>query len=483
MQHFYYSFVLTLFHSLWQSLLLLAGFYALLFFYKNKTSLFKRNVLFGLLALQIILSLAGFFIIYFNVAFVNLSILHPQLYQINTYNQWPAWLFAGYLLLVGFKTRNLFFEYRKLHILKSESFIKVAPELKIFTRQKALLLGIKKTVTIAYHQYITTPLTYGFFKPVILLPFSFCNAISIADAEALILHELTHIKHKDYLLNLLLPWVQNIFFFNPFIQIIVKNIRLEREKSCDWQVLQFNYEPIAYAEILLQTAKQTHAKQNIFLAAVAKSSQLLKRIQFFSNPNHLVLKHAGNPWLTTTLFLFIGFFSLFIVGNRKQPTTQTVTTFVKWTADKNLSAKNHLTPNLVLLPKTEKESTLIADALPITEAYQVLPTSKEVLQTERISANSLVIDSVSLAVQPMQAIPVHYVEADSLLTREVTVTEEFSGGKKVTKTYLVRLVKGEWYAAPLWMIKEIAAAKDSSKTLLPDSLAPLQLTLLKDSVL
>ena len=480
MQHFYYSFVLTLFHSLWQALLLLMGFYAILFFNKNSAPLFKRNLLFGLLGLQLLITVSSFFIIYFSPNFSALPNLLPGIQNLNAQAEWPLWLFTGYLILLSFKTISLFGSYHKLRLLKKESFLKVSAELKIFTQQKAFLLGIKKPVTIAYHKYINTPLTYGFLKPVILLPFSLCNSISLAEAETLVLHELTHIKNKDYLLNLFLPWIENIFFFNPFIQIIIKDIRLEREKSCDWQVLQFNYDPISYAEVLLQTAKQPQQKQNIFLAAVNKSSELLKRIQFFSNHINITTARTHKKWVAIPLFFTLAVFSLLLLTNKKPVEIITDNFTNQLAVFTDLEVPELGSPEIeyqaFIKNNTSVIPTEVADATEPIEPLSAADFSKP------HNDNLLVIDSLSLAVQHYDIIPVNFAEADSLFTREVTVTEEFSGGEKVTKTYLVRLVKGEWQAAPLWMIKEIPPIADSSKVVLKDSLAPLQISVKKDSI-
>lgn len=458
------------------------GFYAVLLFNKNTAPLFKRNLLFGTLGLQLLISVSSFFIIYFSPNFTALPDFLPGIQNINAQAEWSMWMFVGYLILLSFKTVSLFGSYHKLRLLKKESFLKVSPELRIFTQQKAFLLGIKKPVTIAYHKYISTPLTYGFLKPVILLPFSLCNSISLAEAETLVLHELTHIKNKDYLLNLFLPWIENIFFFNPFIQIIIRDIRLEREKSCDWQVLQFNYDPILYAEVLLQTAKQPQQKKNIFLAAVNKSSELLKRIQFFSNPKNITVARAGKNWIAIPLFFALLVFSLLLLTpkqteiNIADNATNELAIFtnveVPESGSSEIDYETFVNNNSEYLPTNSFIATEPLEA--------VEPLSPEDF-SEPTNNNLLVIDSLSLAVQHYDLIPVSFEQADSLITREVTVTEEFSGGEKVTKTYLVRLVKGEWQAAPLWMIKEIPPIADSSKMFLKDSLAPLQIHLKKDS--
>eukprot|EP01035_Chromulina_nebulosa_P061591 gene61591-84239_t len=73
--------------------------------------------------------------------------------------------------------------------------------------------------------------------------------------EAILLHELAHIRRHDYLLNILLQIVEISLFFNPFMRLLLKQARLERENCCDDWVLQFQYHPADYARALLAIEK------------------------------------------------------------------------------------------------------------------------------------------------------------------------------------------------------------------------------------
>ena len=125
---------------------------------------------------------------------------------------------------------------------------------KIFVKQVSYQLGIKKNVTIYLSELVTTPMTIGFLKPIILVPLASINHLSAEQIEAVLLHELAHIKRLDYLFNLFLSVAETILFFNPFSQLISKTIKKERENSCDDWVLQFKYNPSMYAEALLRIA-------------------------------------------------------------------------------------------------------------------------------------------------------------------------------------------------------------------------------------
>ena len=59
--------------------------------------------------------------------------------------------------------------------------------------------------------------------------------------EAVILHEVAHIKRMDYVLNLVLAFIEAAMFFNPFTHLISFHVKRERENCCDDWVLQYEY--------------------------------------------------------------------------------------------------------------------------------------------------------------------------------------------------------------------------------------------------
>ena len=128
-----------------------------------------------------------------------------------------------------------------------------------------------------FSRHVDTPMMIGFFKPVILLPLATMNHLSVQQFEAILLHELAHIRRNDYLLNLLQSVVDTILFFNPFTWWITKNIRNEREKCCDEMVLQLS-DPYHYARALL-ALEEPLRNRALVMTAVGKHSQLLHRIK------------------------------------------------------------------------------------------------------------------------------------------------------------------------------------------------------------
>ena len=80
---------------------------------------------------------------------------------------------------------------------------------------------------------VKVPVVIGLLKPVILLPLGLLSNLPPDQVEAVLLHELAHIRRKDYLVNLLQSFAEVVFFFNPALLWISSLMREERENCCD----------------------------------------------------------------------------------------------------------------------------------------------------------------------------------------------------------------------------------------------------------
>jgi hypothetical protein len=94
-------------------------------------------------------------------------------------------------------------------------------------------IGITRVVRILESTVVKTPMMAGVLKPVILLPLGMLAQLPPQEMEAILLHELAHIRRKDYLTNLLQCLAEILFFFNPAVLWISSLIREERENCCD----------------------------------------------------------------------------------------------------------------------------------------------------------------------------------------------------------------------------------------------------------
>lgn len=326
MQFFSYCLSLSLLHSLWQSALLL-GMYAIFSNTAgNSSPAAKRNLLLGMILLQVLLSLSTFFIYYSGSAAAITSYLADHFSGLagtgSMINGMAPWISVIYTLAVLYKISALLFRWNHFKNSISGHKIKPGSDIRLFTKVKAWQFGIRRRVSIWYSNQVNGPVTFGHFRPVILLPVALVNNLSMEETESLIIHELTHIRHHDYLINWLLLCAETVYFFNPFIRIMAGKIRLEREKNCDVHVLQFNYPAIGYAETLFKAASLKTSRPPFYLAAAAKNTQLITRIRFFTRENNLAFSKSNHPVFTTAIALLIFIVNIFILQTPKNETVQ-----------------------------------------------------------------------------------------------------------------------------------------------------------------
>jgi bla regulator protein BlaR1 len=138
-------------------------------------------------------------------------------------------------------------------------------------------LDISRKVQLFFSEKISVPMTMGALKPIILLPIASLNNLAQDQLEAILLHELAHIKRHDYLLNIIQTVVETILFFNPFIWLISRIIRKEREHCCDDVVMTYMNTPLPYAKALAELEVQRFNK--MAMAATGNKNQLLNRIK------------------------------------------------------------------------------------------------------------------------------------------------------------------------------------------------------------
>jgi beta-lactamase regulating signal transducer with metallopeptidase domain len=188
------------------------------------------------------------------------------------------YLSVAYLVLLLVLTVRWFRAYRYTQLVRLNGLHKIDVDWKLFVIKVAEQLGIKQKVRIYLSEIVKSPVTIGFLKPVILIPVASIIHLSLQQLEAVILHELAHIKRHDYLLNIVLSIVELSLFFNPFTRLITKSISKERENSCDDWVLQYQYNPSMYAEALLRIAV-LQKTPSMAMHAVKAKGELLSRVQ------------------------------------------------------------------------------------------------------------------------------------------------------------------------------------------------------------
>jgi len=195
-------------------------------------------------------------------------------YDIEQYLPYIAILYIAGLL---FNTGKLVVARKKLDNIKQNMSIDI--ELQYLVNKFSDAFGISKKVKIGLSNLVDVPCMAGYIKPVILLPFTLTTYMSAQELEAIVLHELAHIKRNDYLVNLLQQVIAILLFFNPCAILINRIINEERENCCDDLVVKATASPLIYAKALLKLEQTRQNDQKLALAATGKKYHLLNRIE------------------------------------------------------------------------------------------------------------------------------------------------------------------------------------------------------------
>ncbi len=94
-------------------------------------------------------------------------------------------------------------------------------------------VGVRRVVRLLESTLVEVPMVIGWFRPVILLPVAATTGLSSAQLEAIIAHELAHIRCWDYPVNLLQSVIETLLFYHPAVWWVSSRMRQERENCCD----------------------------------------------------------------------------------------------------------------------------------------------------------------------------------------------------------------------------------------------------------
>lgn len=283
----------SILHSLWQGAIIFAVLFIALSVKSKMSARLKHN-----------LSIAALFMIFisFCLTFASLFNLPSKAMANNVgiemngtalqqlYNLTNSWSFktesyfpfivALYVIGIGFQLVVLVSGYIKLKQLK-QWHISDMPATWLNVAENTLLkLGISKEVQFFLSEKVNVPLAIGFLKPVVLFPIALVSQLDIKQVEAILIHELSHIRRNDYMLNLIKTGIETLLFFNPFVWLTSRFIHIEREHACDDLVVKFTKAPITYAHALLKLELiKDKTQPALSLAATGKNQDLYQRIK------------------------------------------------------------------------------------------------------------------------------------------------------------------------------------------------------------
>jgi beta-lactamase regulating signal transducer with metallopeptidase domain len=176
----------------------------------------------------------------------------------------------------------------------------VSEEWRMKLIQLSKSIGVRQSVRLLQSELVKVPVAIGLFKPVILVPLGLLSHLPPDQVETILLHELAHIRRKDYLLNILQRFTEAVFFFNPALLWISSLIRQEREACCDDIVVANTNHKGNYLEALISFHEYSQASPGYAMAISTKRHYLLNRVR------RMVTRENKKLNLMEKIFLLIG---------------------------------------------------------------------------------------------------------------------------------------------------------------------------------
>lgn len=166
--------------------------------------------------------------------------------------------------------------------------------------------GRRPKLRVSHH--VDSLMVLGWIRPVILVPASALAGLDLQALEAILAHELAHVRRRDYLINLLQNLVESLLFFHPAMWWVSRQIRMERELCCDDAAIAHCGDALVYASALAALeALRIPTLNTMHLAPQARGGSLMLRIRRILNaetqaPSLPLLPLALAAVLSLTLF-------------------------------------------------------------------------------------------------------------------------------------------------------------------------------------
>ena len=177
-----------------------------------------------------------------------------------------VWLVGAIALLLRL-TGGCFFATR----LRSTGVRPAPAEWQQILHRLQTRVRISRPVRLLDSALVQAPAVVGWLRPVILMPLSALAALPVDQVEALLAHELAHVRRHDYLVNLLQSVVEALLFYHPAVWWVSGHLRAERELCCDDIAVSVSGDAIAYARALAEMAAAQRARLEPVVAATGGS--------------------------------------------------------------------------------------------------------------------------------------------------------------------------------------------------------------------
>src|SRR5439155_25938376 len=183
-----------------------------------------------------------------------------------------TWL-LGVAILLGRMAGGLW-HVRRLHQM---ALATLSSPWQTACRRLAYRLGLPAAAHVIESTLVDVPTVVGWLRPAILLPVAALAALTPAQVDAILAHELAHVRRHDYLVNLLQTIAETLLFYHPAMWWLSGCVRAEREHCCDDMAVRICGDAVGYACALAEL--EAWRMRPGLLAVAATGGSLLDRVR------------------------------------------------------------------------------------------------------------------------------------------------------------------------------------------------------------
>jgi uncharacterized protein (TIGR03435 family) len=183
-----------------------------------------------------------------------------------------AWL-AGVVLLLA----RVFAGWWRVRRLHQRALSSIRSHWQHAADRIAGRLGLAQAIRIVELSGVDVPLVVGCLRPIVVLPIAAMAHLTAAQVEAILAHELAHVRRHDYIVNLMQTLTETLLFYHPAVWWLSGRIRDEREHCCDDVAVAVCGDAVGYAAAL--TEIESWRTDEVSLVAAATGGSLLNRVR------------------------------------------------------------------------------------------------------------------------------------------------------------------------------------------------------------
>ncbi|MDF2189900.1 M56 family metallopeptidase [Paraflavitalea sp. CAU 1676] len=278
----------------------------------------------------------------------------------------------------------------------------------------AYQLGIGKAVTLLESGVTKVPVVIGHLKPVIYMPLGLLANLPPHQVEAVLLHELAHIRRHDYLFNWVQHLAETVFFFNPGLLWVSALLREEREHCCDDIALSYTGNRKQFIQALINFKEQVSQQGAYVMAFPGKKSQLLQRVTRIVHNRNNAFNGIEKGFLLLSAFVCLLLLATFVTDQKQVQT---------WTAETiTATPLMHVSQPANAEPPADRSRTV----LPVKSSGRSRKSNNTA--TSEIPASIVIGTSVepsTVPQEPVQQHPTEYTGQQEEMKSEIDVTAQY----------------------------------------------------------